>query len=192
MSIWVVLVSRNAHLSNAETPHKLITTREYLQAPNLFGKSRPYIINLSASYGYQTRGYYASLLAGARGHRVMPSVETMIDLSERSLYENAIPELEDSLNRSFAGKTAAIPHSIRFYFGLPPEKHLERFGRLLFDWFRAPALEVTLKSGQWVRIQKIQLVPFHRIAGDERSRFLDSMRHYTSHKWTEARPKVPA
>src|SRR5690606_40135826 len=113
MSIWVVLVSRNAHLSNAETPHKLITTREYLSAPDLFGKSRPSIINLSSSYAYQTRGYYASLLAGARGHRIMPSVETMIDLSERSLYENALPELEDSLNRSIAGKSVDLPRNLR-------------------------------------------------------------------------------
>src|SRR5690606_17339741 len=144
MSIWVVLVSRSAHISNAETPHKLITTREYLSAPNLFGKTRPSIINLSASYGYQTRGHYASLLAGARGHRVMPSVETMIDLSARSLYENAIPELEALLNRCLAGRTNPPTRSLQFHFGQTNEKHLERFGRLLFDWFRAPALEVTL------------------------------------------------
>src|SRR5690606_32429383 len=125
MSIWVVLVSRNAHLSNAETPHKLITTREYLSAPNLFGKARPSIINLSASYAYQTRGYYASLLAGARGHRVMPSVETMIDLSERSLYENALPELEDLLNRCLTGASAPVPRMLRIYFGLTAEKHLQ-------------------------------------------------------------------
>lgn len=192
MSIWVILVSRNTHLSNAETPHKVITTRDYLSAPELFRKSRPNIINLSASYSYQTRGYYASLLAGARGHRILPSVETMIDLSERSLYENAIPELEDLLNRCMDGQAETAPKSLTFYFGTTEQKRFERFGRLLFDWFRAPALEVALKPGKWASISKIQLVPFHRIGGAERGRFLAAMSHYTGHKWTEARPKVPA
>ena len=36
------------------------------------------IINLSRSYAYQSKGYYASLLAEARGHRIVPTVETML------------------------------------------------------------------------------------------------------------------
>jgi hypothetical protein len=70
----------------------------------MFRGARPNIINLSRSYAYQSRGYYASLLAAARGQRVIPSVETIIDLSARKLYENAIPELEDALNKSLRGQ----------------------------------------------------------------------------------------
>src|SRR5690606_10567988 len=117
MSIWVILIGKSTHLSNAETPHKVITSKEYLSAPALFGKNRPNIINLASSYGYQTRGYYASLLAGARGHRVIPSVETMIDLSERTLYANSIPELEDMLNRCLGNKAETAPGSLHFHFG---------------------------------------------------------------------------
>lgn len=192
MSIWVILIGKSTHLSNAETPHKIITSKEYLSAPGLFGKSRPKIINLASSYGYQTRGYYASLLAGARGHRVIPSVETMIDLSARPLYANAIPELEDMLNRCLGARAESAPTKLHIYFGSPPERRLERFGRLLFDWFGAPALEVTVRPGKWASIARIQLTPFHRITGDERCRFLAAMATYTGRNWSEAKPRVAA
>ena len=63
----------------------MITTKDYLARANLFRGARPKIINLSRSFAYQSRGYYSSLLAEARGHRVIPSVETMVDLGSRQL-----------------------------------------------------------------------------------------------------------
>ena len=122
----------------------------------------------------------------------MPSVETMIDLSARSLYEHAIPELEALLNRCLAGRPNPAPRTALIHFGQTEEKHLERFGRLLFDWFRAPTLKVTLKPGDWTAIARIQLMPFHRITGRERERFLAAMRDHTGHKWTDAKPRVQA
>ena len=99
MTGWVILVDQPKDFPNADTPHKVITTSEYLARPRLFDMGRPKLINLSRSYAYQSKGYYASLLAEARGHRVMPTVETMLELRESKLYEHALPELEDELNR---------------------------------------------------------------------------------------------
>ena len=97
---WVILTGRQSDLDQVSTPHKIITNRDYLAHPALFRGQRPKVINLSNSYAYQSRGYYASLLASSRGHRVIPTVETMIDLSEKKLYESALPELEQALNKS--------------------------------------------------------------------------------------------
>ena len=99
MTGWVILVDQPKDLPNADTPHKVITTSEYLARPRLFDIGRPKLVNLSRSYAYQSKGYYASLLAEARGHRVVPTVETMLELREAKLYEHALPELEDELNR---------------------------------------------------------------------------------------------
>ena len=99
MTGWVILVDQPKDFPNAETPHKVITTSEYLARPRLFEMGRPKLVNLARSYAYQSKGYYASLLAEARGHRVVPSVETMLELREAKLYEHALPELEDELNR---------------------------------------------------------------------------------------------
>src|SRR5437667_371700 len=99
MTGWVILVDQPKDLPNAETPHKVITTSEYLARRRLFDMGRPKLVNLARSYAYQSKGYYASLLAEARGHRVVPTVETMLELREAKLYEHALPKLEDELNR---------------------------------------------------------------------------------------------
>src|SRR5205809_8077522 len=97
MTGWVILVDQPKDFPNADTPHKVITTSEYLARPRLFDMGRPKLVNLARSYAYQSKGYYASLLAEARGHRVVPTVETMLELREAKLYEHALPKLEDVL-----------------------------------------------------------------------------------------------
>jgi len=187
MSSWVILVNNLKDLSNAETPHKVMTVKEYLTHPKLFAGAKPTIVNLSRSYAYQGSGYYASLLAEARQHRVLPNVETMIELSRKDLYRHALPELEDRLNQSLRktgaseGKGLGTRHLV--YLGQMAEPVLEPFGRLLFDWFRAPVLEVTLEAGDWQVIKKIRPLSINDLEGDERARFLAALESYTTRPW---------
>src|SRR5438876_1205827 len=136
MTGWVILVDQPKDLPNAETPHKVITTSEYLARPKLFDIGRPKLVNLSRSYAYQSKGYYASLLAEARGHRVVPTVETMLELREAKLYEHALPELEwrDPKGRSIAKYDLAVLHDPNEK--MPPSsvaslKHLARIAEKL-------------------------------------------------------------
>ena len=115
MTGWVILVDQPKDLPNADTPHKVITTSEYLARPRLFDVGRPKLVNLARSYAYQSKGYYASLLAEARGHRVVPTVETMLELREAKLYEHALPELEDELNRCARRPTSSPKPSSSFW-----------------------------------------------------------------------------
>ncbi|TWG94676.1 glutathione synthase/RimK-type ligase-like ATP-grasp enzyme [Mesorhizobium sp. J18] len=189
---WVILTGRQNDLDQFATPHKIITNRDYLAHPALFRGQRPKVINLSNSYAYQSRGYYASLLASSRGHRVIPSVETMIDLSERKLYENALPELEQVLNKCRKELGGSFPTSVPIFFGIGPSKAWDRFARLLFDWFRAPALEVTIADGSWAAIRKIGFLPLARMKPEEKKRFIASLDKYTSREWRDSKARVPA
>ena len=170
MTDWVILVDPPKDFPNADTPHKVITTREYLARPRLFDRARPKIINLSRSYTYQIDGYYASLLAEARGHRVIPTVETMLDLREAKLYEQALPELEDALNRC-ARRADCQPEGelkLLVCFGIARDERFEPFGRLLFDWFRCPALEVDDRApATWLSIKRIRPRTITRLANGE-------------------------
>ena len=175
---WVILTGRQSDLDQVATPHKIITNRDYLAHPALFRGQRPKVINLSNNYGYQSRGYYASLLASSRSHRVIPTVETMIDLSEPKLYEHALPELEVALNKCRKDLGGAFPHRVSIFFGIGPSKAWDRFAKLLFDWFRAPALEVTIRdSAQWASIRKIGLLPLARMSADEKTALPGLARH---------------
>ena len=190
---WVIITGKQTDLSQVDTPHKIITNRDYLTHPGLFRGQRPKIINLSNRYDYQSRGYYASLLAGSRGHRVIPSVETMIDLSEPKLYENALPELEQALNRCRKDLGGTFPEKVTIFFGIGPSKAWERFSKLLFDWFRAPALEVTIKdAADWASIRKIGLHSLLRMTPAEKTRFLTCLQSYTGREWRDSRARTPA
>ena len=191
MSIWIILKGKRTELTEAETSLRVVPVSDYLAGPRMFRGSRPMIINLASSYEYQSRGYYASLLAGARGHRVIPSAETIIDLSRRRLYENALPELENSLNSHLSEETPA-PHKLRIFFGSADEAHLERFARLVFDWFRAPALELELVPGNWTSIKRIRLLSFHRLDQAERERFLAALEAHTKRVWRDSKQASPA
>lgn len=190
---WVILTGRKSDLDQFETPHKIITNRDYLTHPSLFRTQRPKIINLSGSYAYQSRGYYASLLAGSRGHRIIPSVETMIDLSEKKLYEASLPELEQTLNRCRKELGGSFPTRIGVFFGIGPSKAWDRFARLLFDWFRAPALEVTIRdNGEWASIGRVGFLPLARMKEDEKTRFLEALDTYTAREWRDTKQRTPS
>ena len=64
----------------------VVSASDYLKGAINNGDERTQVINLCRSYKYLGIGYYVSLLAEARGHRVIPSVRTLNDLRKRSLY----------------------------------------------------------------------------------------------------------
>ena len=184
MPDWVILVDSPRDFPNADTPHKVIVTKEYLARANLFRGTRPKIINLSRTFAYQSRGYYASLLAEARGHRIIPSVETMVDLGSRQLYAQALPELEDALVKALAAADDAQPPArILSCFGRVEDHRFDRFARLLFDWFRCPVLDVTLDNGGRPQIRRLASVPITKLSETELEFFHAALHSHTTREW---------
>jgi glutathione synthase/RimK-type ligase-like ATP-grasp enzyme/gamma-glutamyl:cysteine ligase YbdK (ATP-grasp superfamily) len=93
----VIVVSERSDLP--ELPRtRVITADRYLGGEEDFGPGTT-IVNLCRSYRYRTKGYYVSLLADARGHVALPTVETVEALAEpfaifRVLHEAGIPTLD--------------------------------------------------------------------------------------------------
>src|SRR5947209_459571 len=195
MTGWVVLVDHLRDFPNAETPHKVITTRDYLARPKLFsGPGRPKIINLARSYHYQSKGYYASLLAEARGHRIIPSVETMLELRELKLYQQSLPDLQEALTSAArkARAEAEAPFDLLFCFGLSRDARFEAFGRLLFDWYRCPALEVSITPGQTWRIDRMRARPLAKLGGKDALFFREALHRHSQGDWRNPRARLPA
>src|ERR1700680_2201727 len=194
MTGWVIVVDRPKDFPNAETPHKVITTSECRARPRLFEAGRPKLINLSRSYAYQSKGYYASLLAEARGHRIVPTVETMLELREAKLYEHALPDLEDELNKCARKADFQPEGEFRFLvcFGISHDARFDSFGRLLFDWFRCPALEVTVEPGQWLSIDRIRPRNITRRANGEGGFLRESLHQHTRREWRDPKARTLA
>ncbi|MBI1384134.1 MAG: RimK family alpha-L-glutamate ligase [Rhizobiales bacterium] len=193
---WIILADDLRDLENLGAPYRLATTGDYVWLPAVFERSGQRLINLSRNYNYQSDGYHASLLAEARGHRIIPMVETILDLEGRHGFEKALPELEDALGKDLADtQSADIPERILFCLGQPDFPPVKRFARLLFDWFRAPILSVRLSvtgagANRSIRIQNIKTRGINTLSKEERAHFAASLAVYCKRSWRSPKPRM--
>ena len=64
---------------------EVVSSKDYLTDPKFASMRNVRVFNLARSYSYQSRGYYVSLLAEARGQKVIPSAKTILDLKSPSI-----------------------------------------------------------------------------------------------------------
>ena len=95
------------------------------------------VINLCKSYQYQSIGYYVSLLAEARKHKVLPGISTIQDL-RFLLFKRGFQDFDDLIQASFKTVTQ---DKVEFdiYFGITQEEHLTS-SRSNFSIIPAPSL----------------------------------------------------
>ena len=188
---WILIADDLRDLAALGAPFRMMTSRDYVLQPKLLSGSRPKIINLARNYNYQTDGYYASLLAEARGHRVVPTVETMLDLYDRDLPDDTESALEELLNKDT--EDGPVPERLVVCFGEVQDERFKKFGRQLFDWYRAPALVVTTAEnglpGKY-KIRRIKLTPFTKLEDDELKFFVDSLTSYTGRVWKSPKART--
>jgi len=109
MSRLIIVVERTADWGSYYPSDNVMSARDYLkQVESNSSDDRVQVINLCRSYKYLGVGYYVSLLAEARGHKVIPSVRTINDLRKRSLYGVDIDDLSQKLSK-FQPETQQIP-----------------------------------------------------------------------------------
>ncbi len=125
----------------------VVTAREYLTSREWLAASGVHVVNLSHEYRYGSRGYYVSLLAEARGHRVLPSVKTIQDLKASTLTQVISDEVATLIDRSLRRlKTDDFVLSV--YFGRNVAKQHDRLARELFRLFQAPLLRARFQRGR--------------------------------------------
>ena len=81
MPSHLILVENTKDWAAAFPDVELITARDYLMQPDQYKTKGLHIVNLCRSYRYCSTGYYCSLLAEARRHKIVPSVRTITDLA---------------------------------------------------------------------------------------------------------------
>jgi glutathione synthase/RimK-type ligase-like ATP-grasp enzyme len=126
------------------------------------------VYNLCDSYGYQTAGYYVSLLATARGHRTMPGVTTIQDMKSRSLLRADDDELEDLIGKSLH-TIKSQRFNLSIYFGCNlAERHAD-LSRALFNMFPVPLMRASFsKSSRW-RLVSLTPIPVGELPASHRA-----------------------
>ncbi len=156
---------------------EVISTRDYLTDPAFARLRNVRVFNLSREYRYQSKGYYVSLLAEARGHKVIPSVKTIQDLKTPAIVRIISDELDDLIQRSLRHiKSDTFVLSI--YFGENVAKQHHRLAQELYKLFQAPFLRARFtRSKQWT-LQSIRAISMSEIPEAHLDFVRETARHY--------------
>ncbi len=158
---------------------QVVTAREYLTDPRWASQRRVAVYNLCRRYGYQSLGYYVSLLAQARGHRALPSVSTLQSLGSSAPVRIAGEELEPLIQRSLSGLRSA-EFSLSIYFGRNVAGKYDRLARALFNQFPAPLLRARfrfLEPDGWTLVG-VRPIPTSEIPDEHRDFVLEQARRF--------------
>lgn len=142
---------------------KIISSREYLTSPVYSGELKATVYNLCTSYRYQTWGYYVSLLADARGHKVFPSVAAIQDFKSQTIIRSISEELEE-LFQSSLQHIKNDKFELNIYFSKNVSKQYDKLSKELYDLFQAPLLRASFvkSNGRWL-IQNISPISISSI-----------------------------
>jgi len=133
----------------AVSPIAVYSTNDYFLNPQFINSNVYHVINLSATYKTHSMGYYVSLLASARGHRVMPSAVTIKDYANRNVQAALLFEIHALLD-TCVGHADPEPCGITILFGLATDKRFAKLARHLFALFEWPLMSIELVyDGEW-------------------------------------------
>jgi glutathione synthase/RimK-type ligase-like ATP-grasp enzyme len=145
---------------------EVVSSKDYLTHPRFAAMRNVRVFNLARSYSYQSRGYYVSLLAEARGQKVIPSAKTILDLKSPSIVKVLSRDLEEVIQTSLAHKQQD-KHEFIFsiYFGRNVNRKYDRLAHELYKVFQSPLLRarfVKTESGKW-ELRSIRPIPYNDI-----------------------------
>ncbi len=143
---------------------EVVAARAYITDPQYLKLRRVKLFNLCRSYRYQSIGYYVSLLASARGHRVLPGIGAMQDLKSPSIIRFVSEEIDSLINRSLKN-LRSDSFVLSIYFGRNVAKRYDHLSSRLFKMFQAPFLRATFNYSQ--KLQKWQLLSINPFAAND-------------------------
>jgi glutathione synthase/RimK-type ligase-like ATP-grasp enzyme len=174
----VLIVVEKPELWRWEVPQaRMVSARDYLTDPEFVEMKRAKVFNLCRSYGYQSIGYYVSLLAEARGHKPMPSVTTVQDLKQSSLIRIVSEDIEDLVQKGLA-PIRNNSFELSIYFGRNMAQRYDRLCQALFNHFPAPLLRAGfVRADEW-RLNSLRPVALNEIPESHREFVLQQARSF--------------
>ncbi|MBV7299210.1 RimK family protein [Enterovibrio paralichthyis] len=156
---------------------KVVTVNEYLATGAYTETKSTQVINLCRSYDYMSSGYYCSLMAEARGHRVIPRVMTINDLNQQFMLKLK----QTDFDRHFKQQDTV---DAKVYFGRTPVKGLEKVAHQVFEHFMVPVLDAGFikVNGKW-QLARLEACPFQTLDDNEQDFFAESLELFSQKVW---------
>lgn len=155
-----------------------VAARDYLERQGAWSGRRLTVFNLCRSWGYQSMGWYVSLLASARGHRPVPSVTNLRDIASASLMRTVSSDLDELVQRSLAPITGER-FVLSVYFGRNLAERHDRLARALYNLFQVPFLRARFErhAERWT-LAGVEPIAVRAIPVAHREFVLDAAKQY--------------
>lgn len=190
-SVIIVLDSLDQWTPYYQT-ESVITAAQYLQDDALSHYSQ-LVINLCQNLSYSSEGYYCSLLAQARNHKIIPSVETL-----NRLDAGATIRLASSLLRlCTCQKSPSDPvDSNQFhrdlFFGKCEDQKFSKQAQIIFNQYPAPLLRVTFSGAPPSQVVSVRPLTLNELDDHQQTLFADALDAFNKKIWRQPRSKKPA
>jgi glutathione synthase/RimK-type ligase-like ATP-grasp enzyme len=171
---------------------EVVSARQYLTDRAFAETRRISVFNVCRFYGYQRPGYYVSLLAAARGHRAMPSVDTLQAFGVGPLARITSEELDELIQRSLA-PLRSPNFELSIYFGRNTAKRYDQLSKALFDLFPAPLLRGIFvhDEGHW-RLHSVRPLAGSEVPDGHRPFIMEQAQRFFDRPSRSKRPRPAA
>jgi hypothetical protein len=164
----------------------VISSQEYLTNPQFSLLKKARIFNLCRDYSYQSKGYYVSLLAEARGHIAVPTVQNIVDLKDLKLVRIVSDEFDDVIQQSLKGiKSQDFVLSI--YFGQNVSQKYKGLSAMFYRHFQVPFLRIKFNHNTKWNIQSIKAISESEIPQDH----IESVHEFANEYFSKKRYDTP-
>jgi glutathione synthase/RimK-type ligase-like ATP-grasp enzyme len=160
---------------------EVVTSRCYLINSKYSELRNVRVYNLCRSHRYQGLGYYVSLLAEARGHRVFPSITTVQDIKSQAIMRVISDELDQLIQKSFA-KIKSCQFDLSVYFGQNIAKHYEKISKQLFNLFQVPLFKAQFVHQKKWLLQNISPILMNELPEHHKPYFVEFATAYFAKK----------
>lgn len=164
----------------------IVSSQDYLTKPEYSQLKKARIFNLSKDYSYQSKGYYVSLLAEARGHQAIPTVKNIVDLREPKLVKIVSEEFDDLIQTSLKSLKAQ-EFTLSIYFGQNVAQKYRELSAMFHRHFQIPFLRVHFTySNKW-NIKSVKALSESEIPEEHK----ESMHYFASQYFAKKRYDTP-
>ncbi|WP_319481006.1 GNAT family N-acetyltransferase [uncultured Draconibacterium sp.] len=175
----IIVINQPHKWTFADVNAKVISVKEYISNPVYQNSADMRVFNLCSSYKYQSYGYYVSLLAAARGHRVIPSSVTLRDFKMLNVIHSASYDIDELINKALQ-KVKDDKFQLKIYFGQTATKGFNAIANRLYQLFETPLFEIEfVKQEKWI-IKGIKVLTLNKLPESEIEVIYEFARKYFS------------
>jgi glutathione synthase/RimK-type ligase-like ATP-grasp enzyme len=163
----------------------VINFQTYLRDYPRKDEPRTRIINLCDTEHYLSRGYYTSLLAEARQHRVLPELKTLNELRPGGWNSDDFPLIAAD-TRGITAEAFDTEHLA--FFGQSSSAAMQKLASRLFRRYPAPILRFRVQRRGAEPTLHVERAACAGLSQDQHRAFREALRAFMARQWRSVQP----